>query len=309
MCARLTGVCMSQATTGAHPNEEKFPSQFMYRRVCIYMQIVFVYEDVFLYKGFCYAFTHPTIKVYHRKLNKHRKEFKLAFKLWCACSESAVLLHSAWHTQLEYLGSSQLHSEPADEKKASIPTCYANHMQIYALSSSRWCLPKPWSQPTLHYNYEVWIICWWQKWNVNILLANWRRWSILRKAHPRTNEQQTGMFILQRIKILRLHDDGERAKACWSSKINIWLTVALCLLLVMLIDGKIFIGLWKLVFSAIYLDGLVLIMNGLQKKGFRTCMRRGGAERSLGKAVNTNLFTEIVQAWKQLSYSTLHNED
>lgn len=80
----------------------------------------FVYEDVFLYKSSCYASTHPTIKVYHHKLNKHRKEFKLAFKLWCACvrSESAVLLHSAWHTQLEYLGSSQLHSEPADEKKS-----------------------------------------------------------------------------------------------------------------------------------------------------------------------------------------------
>lgn len=181
------------------------------------------------------------------------------------------------------------------KKKASISTCYANHMQIYALSSSRWCLPKPWSQPTLHYNYKVWIICWWQKWNVNILLANWRRWSILRKAYPRTNEQQTGMFIMQRIKILRLHVDGEWTKACWSSKINIWLTVALCLLLVMLIDGKIFIGLWKLVFSAIYLDGLVLIMNGLQKKRVSDVYAVGG---SLEKAVNTNLFTGIVQAWK-----------
>lgn len=32
----LTGVCRAEATTG-----EKFPSQFMYHRVCIYMQIFF----------------------------------------------------------------------------------------------------------------------------------------------------------------------------------------------------------------------------------------------------------------------------
>lgn len=63
----------------------------------------------------------------------------------------------------------------------------------------------------------------------------------------------------------------------------------------MLIDGKIFIGLWKLVFSAIYLDGLVLIMNGLQKKRVSDVYAVGG---SLEKAVNTNLFTGIVQAWK-----------
>lgn len=57
--------------------------------LCIYIQIVLYMKTFLLCKayGFCYV---PTIKVYQHKLNK--KEFKLAFKLWCACVRSSFSL-------------------------------------------------------------------------------------------------------------------------------------------------------------------------------------------------------------------------
>jgi hypothetical protein len=57
--------------------------------LCIYMQIVLYMKTFLLCKsyGFCYV---PAIKVYQHKLNK--KEFKLAFKLWCACLRSSFSL-------------------------------------------------------------------------------------------------------------------------------------------------------------------------------------------------------------------------
>lgn len=61
----------------------------------IYMQIVLC-----IWRHFCYvrrmaSAMAPTIKVYQHKLNK--KEFKLAFKLWCACVRSFFLTqHPTW---------------------------------------------------------------------------------------------------------------------------------------------------------------------------------------------------------------------
>jgi hypothetical protein len=139
----------------------------------IYMQIALYMKTFLLCKamyGFCYF---PTIKVYQHKLNK--KEFKLAFKLWCACVRSSTFslsimpwwwysyfFYSANHTQVARDTWDQVSSTPRTwRKKAStlsLPRIHLLTMQIVCKFQFSCFLPSYWIFQGFHYNYKVWVI-------------------------------------------------------------------------------------------------------------------------------------------------------